>query len=135
MTTHPITPDEHGCCEATVRCPLERFRLGKRVHVLLALNQEDGDGWNVRAQGTVVRLRYADLGAWVRLDHRAEGLPVHPFPADDEGGRGADVLTYPEWCTKRRVALAAPAPRSGPDPAGPPRVGPRAGPRSPRRSV
>lgn len=48
--------------------------------------------------GTVKRLRIADHGAWVRMD---DDLPTEyrSFPADDEEGRGRDLILYPEQCT------------------------------------
>jgi hypothetical protein len=47
-------------------------------------------------EGIVRRKRMQDDGAWVALVHRIDG--VCPFPADDESGRGAHVLAYPENC-------------------------------------
>ena len=48
--------------------------------------------------GTVVRLRRADNGAWVKMDERREGFPWD-FPADDPAGRGSHALLWPENCS------------------------------------
>lgn len=51
--------------------------------------------------GTVKRCRRGDDGAWVRMD---DPIPdeMRLFPADDEHGRGNDVLLYPEECMPER---------------------------------
>jgi hypothetical protein len=51
--------------------------------------------------GIVTRLRRADAAAWVALDERGEDA-WHPFPADDEHGRGTHVLAWPDDCDEVR---------------------------------
>jgi hypothetical protein len=74
---------------------IPRFREGQRVRVLWCARDE---GTPVNAVGTVVRLRRADEGAWIALDKRHEHAAFHPFPAEDESGRGTHLLAYPDEC-------------------------------------
>lgn len=59
----------------------------------------DAGGKEVNANGTIARLRRGDDGAWISLFERSP-TAYHPFPADDEGGRGNHILAYPEDCEK-----------------------------------
>jgi hypothetical protein len=78
---------------------LKSLKFGQRVHVA-----RDADARSVNCDGTVVRLRRSDSGAWVKLDERKDGV-YFPFPADDDGERGCHILAYPEDC--RTVRLRA----------------------------
>jgi hypothetical protein len=69
---------------------LARLDYGQRVYVL-----RDESNAPIGIWGTVVRLRRADDGAWVRLDERHERCP---FPANDPT-RGTNVLTCPANCS------------------------------------
>jgi hypothetical protein len=51
------------------------------------------------ATGTVVRLLKRDNSAWVKMDIRPPDK-LCPFPANDEHGRGNNILLYPEECKK-----------------------------------
>jgi hypothetical protein len=75
---------------------IKDFALGQRVMVL-DVYRDSGLILALRAPGAVVRLRRQDPGAWIALDARLTGEfeALHPFPADDEGGRGTHVLAYP----------------------------------------
>lgn len=81
---------------------MRAFRVGQRVSVggvdcgtcAVVVLPDD-------VAGTVARIR-RDGGAWVRTDERVDTAGAHPFPADDEGGRGLHVLTYPEFCRALR---------------------------------
>lgn len=64
------------------------FQNDQRVFV-----KHDADGNQIKAVGTVVRLRRADDGAWINLDQRH---PRCPFPADDP--RSNHVIAFPEDC-------------------------------------
>jgi hypothetical protein len=74
---------------------MKRFSFGQRVKVRAVGQYSNIAIFGV--PGVVVRLRRADDGAWIRLDHRVDIAGVHPFPAADET-RSTDVLAYPEWC-------------------------------------
>ena len=77
---------------------LRSFSLGQRVIVRAAGMEHGGAPVPVFGMpGTVARIR-TDGGAWIALDRRVEFANVHPFPADDEHGRGVHVCTYPEHC-------------------------------------
>ncbi len=79
---------------------MKRLQQNQRVivsRVLCHTNEHD----IAPTVGTVVRLRIADDGAFVRLDKRL-GEDVHMFPASDKTRR-TSVLTYPEWCEPRPV--------------------------------
>lgn len=74
---------------------LERFTLYRRVCVHVIEGKNLGG-----VNGTVVRMRRCDDGAWIALDTRL-GAPldrVHPFPADDS--RATHVLAFPEDCSE-----------------------------------
>lgn len=75
---------------------MKRFKLGARV-LVKAVGDNTILPLTPPVLGTVVRLRHCDIGAWVNLDHRVYDA-CHPFPVDDESGRGAHVLAYPEDC-------------------------------------
>lgn len=77
---------------------MERLALHQRVRVHSAAH---GACFLGGVEGTVVRMRRADTGAWVALDSRLDGAisAAHPFPADDEHGRGTLVLAYPFDCS------------------------------------
>jgi hypothetical protein len=48
-------------------------------------------------QGTVIRLRRCDIGAWVRMDSKPENFKhVFPFPDSDE--RSNDIVMHPMEC-------------------------------------
>lgn len=68
---------------------MKNFRNGQRVTVA-----EVGHPLTGR-KGSVVRLRRADNGAWVRMDDRPPE-ELCPFPVDDS--RGHDVVLYPDQC-------------------------------------
>lgn len=76
------------------------FRDGQRV-LVRAVETRDGDEVSLLRPviGTVARRRMKDRGAWVKLDARIR-VPdgIHPFPVDDEAGRGNHVLTFPDLC-------------------------------------
>jgi len=79
---------------------MDKLEIGERVRVHRC-EDEAGDPLLLGgAAGTVVRLRRADDGAWVRLDARQTPL-AHPFPEGD--ARGSDVLTCPAWCSPERA--------------------------------
>lgn len=81
---------------------MRAFRDGQHVIVRAAGMEHGGDPVPVfGVPGVVARIR-RDGGAWVALDRRIEFVRVHPFPADDEHGRGVHVCTYPEHCEARR---------------------------------
>ena len=71
---------------------LRRFQQSQRVTIACA-----DYGELAGESGTVVRLRLADDGAWVKMD---VDLPAEyrAFPADDAHGRGRHLLLYPEQC-------------------------------------
>jgi len=66
-----------------------RLTTGKRIQVTSGLESIIG------FCGTVVRVRLADDGAWVRMD---KDLPqeLWAFPPDDH--RHRDVIIYPDEC-------------------------------------
>lgn len=73
---------------------MDHFQLGQRVKVVR--NHSDLEGL-FHKTGRVHRLRIADDGAWVRME--CDLLPrIRSFPADDGGGRGNDIILYPEDC-------------------------------------
>lgn len=74
-----------------------RLLFNQRVYV-----HRDEFNMPIGLWGTVVRERYQDDGAWVRLDERHERCP---FPADD-ASRCAWLLTYPEYCSSVAPAAA-----------------------------
>lgn len=47
--------------------------------------------------GRVVRLRYADIAGWVQMDEQPPAW-ICPFPANDEAGRGKNLLLHPRQC-------------------------------------
>jgi hypothetical protein len=81
---------------------VKRFKLKQRVFV-----RSDGDGAAVGEWGTVVRLRRADNGAWVKVDRRPPASPARfPFPATDP--RANHLIAYPEDCTLTAVTQEEP---------------------------
>lgn len=79
---------------------MESFRNHQRVRVVqVSPGASDYDKGKVSQLigkvGSVVRLRRADTGAWVRMD---EPLPVaiRNFPEGDE--RAHDFILYPDEC-------------------------------------
>lgn len=68
------------------------FTHGQRV---IAVSVPDIHG----KSGTVVRIRHADNGAWVKMD---ESLPAHlqAFPSSDS--RANHILLYPEECSEAK---------------------------------
>lgn len=72
---------------------MRSFRNKQRVFVRV-----DADEKQVQRPGTVVRLRRADDGAWVRLDSKAVDPSAHKFPRGDN--RENHVLAYPEDCAE-----------------------------------
>ena len=77
---------------------MANMRMGQRV-LLTGYGYADDDAkpLNPPATGVVVRtLHRNDGGAWVRLDERHADAFCHPFAADDEHGRGCDVLAHPD---------------------------------------
>jgi hypothetical protein len=83
---------------------MKRFTNNQRVFVRVVARTSVLH--EINAPGTVCRLRLADNGAWVSLDARHAESVVHPFPANDEYGRGTHVLAYPEGCDALRAELA-----------------------------
>lgn len=81
---------------------MRAFRDGQRVTVRAAGMENGGAPVPVFGVPGVVARIHRDGGAWVALDRRVEFADVHPFPADDERGRGVHVCTYPEFCEARR---------------------------------
>lgn len=68
---------------------MKRFANGQRVTVK--------EGPLEGVQGTVVRLRISDDGAWVKMDKRIESNhDLFPFPAGDS--RSHNTMLYPEDC-------------------------------------
>lgn len=49
--------------------------------------------------GTVVRLLRRDGSAWVKMDEPPPEQ-LRMFPANDDHGRGNNILLYPEECRK-----------------------------------
>jgi hypothetical protein len=89
---------------------IDRFRDHQRIVVTHPDNPLVGH------VGTVMRLRRADGGAWVRMD---DPVPAdrRVFPGDDD--RANNVLLFPEDC-ELAPATGAPQPQSSdnpPDPA------------------
>ncbi len=78
-----------------MRKAVTRFRDGQRV---LVMSIDEVPGRIPPTEGTVVRLRRGDDGAWVALDQRLDVPGAHPFPAEDQ--RGRHVLVYPENCAE-----------------------------------
>ena len=70
---------------------MKRFDNGQKVRVVDAEHPLAG------RVGRVCRLRMGDNGAWVAM---ADDVPddLRSFPANDPGGRGNNVLLYPEEC-------------------------------------
>jgi hypothetical protein len=73
---------------------IKRFEDGMRVRVNV-----DYYDRIVGAVGVVVRLRRADLAAWIELETR-QADELHPFPADDALGRATHVLAWPNDCER-----------------------------------
>lgn len=69
------------------------LRTGTRVVV-----RRDHQGVPLDAVGAVERVRTDGQAAWVSLDDRSATEEVHPFSADDAGGRGKYVLVLVENC-------------------------------------
>jgi len=76
---------------------MKTFRLGQRVTVS-AVGQYEEITIDPPMAGRIVRLRRGDNAAWIALDTRSDAAGAHPFPADDEHGRGIHVLAYPDDC-------------------------------------
>lgn len=77
---------------------IQSFKMGQRVLVLASGVYDSTVLSPAPIAGTVVRLRRADDGAWVKLDRRSEQPGIHPFPEDDDAGRGTHVCTFPDEC-------------------------------------
>ena len=74
------------------------FRNGQRIRVTAHDSHPEMNG----RVGTVCRLLHStNEAAWVNFD---EALPdgCHPFPADDEGGRGKHAKIYLDECEEVR---------------------------------
>lgn len=77
---------------------MRRFKLGQRVNVRAVIPRPHEDPQPITpASGRAYRPLSRDDSAWIRLDARLDDA-LHPFPADDESGRGLDVLAWPEDC-------------------------------------
>ena len=72
---------------------MRSFRNKQRVFVRV-----DADEKQVQRPGTIVRLRRANDGAWVRLDSKAVDPSAHKFPRGDN--RENHVLAYPDRLAK-----------------------------------
>lgn len=77
---------------------LKKFTNSMRVEV-----KEHDDPAMVGMLGTVVRLRQADNGAWVRMNIRLDSDDF-PFPEGDS--RSHHTLLYPDQCEKTDVVHA-----------------------------
>ena len=70
---------------------MRRFEMGQRVVIT------SGADALIGKRGRVARLRFKDSQAWVAMDEQPPS-EFCSFPADDEYGRGKNLLLDPTDC-------------------------------------
>lgn len=83
----------------TLGCDTVReFQEGQTVLVYTVIPRPHRDPVAIEpTYGRVTRTLSRDNSAWIRLNSRV-APELHPFPEDDESGRGNHVLAWPSDC-------------------------------------